>query len=143
MAGVRLEEVYDALRDADDDEDELESRAAALKAAQRAEVARVGGYLLASSEVGSWDAVAANALVRAGADVAVVGTERSDAARMSLRASARVRGLHLGELANEVGRALGWSGGGHEGAAGLRGAPPLAPAKARMLDALRARLEAS
>lgn len=142
MAGARLDEVYDALRDADDDEDDLEARIAALKAAQRSEVVRAGAFLLATTDVGSWDAAAANALVRAGADVAVVGTERSDAARMSLRASARVRALHLGELANEVGLSLGWSGGGHEGAAGLRGKPPLAPAKAKMLTLLRKKLEA-
>ncbi|HET6405315.1 MAG TPA: DHH family phosphoesterase [Candidatus Thermoplasmatota archaeon] len=142
LAGVRLEEVYDALRDAEEDDDDAEARAAALKAAQRADVERAGRFLLASSEVGSWDAVAANALVRAGADVALVGTERSQEARMSLRASSRARPLHLGELANEVARELGWSGGGHEGAAGLRGAPPLAPARDAMLAALRARLEA-
>lgn len=141
-ASVRFEEVYDALRDGEDEEDDVEARAAALKAAQRAEVERVGRYLLAASEVGSWDAVAANALVRAGADVALVGTERSQEARLSLRASARAKPLHLGELANDVARNIGWSGGGHEGAAGLRGKPPLAPARDALLKALRVRLGA-
>lgn len=141
-AGVRLEEVLDALRDGDDEDDTLDARVAALKAAQRAEVERVGRHLLATTEVGSWDAAAAMALVRAGADVAVVGTERSQEARMSLRGSPRARGVHLGELANEVARALGWSGGGHEGAAGLRGTPPLAPAQRALVSSLRKRLEA-
>ena len=141
IGGLRMEEMYDGLREADDEDDEIDARVAALKAAQRAQVERVGRFLLATSDVGSWDAAAANALVRAGADVAIVGTERSAEARLSLRGSARARTIHLGEVANEVARAIDWSGGGHEGAAGLRGAPPLAPAKAKMMEALRARLE--
>ena len=140
IAGLRMEEMYDGLREAEDEDDELEARAAALKAAQRAEVERVGRFLLATSDVGSWDAAAANALVRAGADIAIVGTERSAEARLSLRGSTRARPVHLGEVANDVARAIGWSGGGHEGAAGLRGAPPLGPAKAKMIEALRSRL---
>lgn len=142
MSGARMEEVLALLADEDADADDTDARLATLKAAQRAEVTQVRGFLVATSRIGSYDALAANALVRAGADVAVVGLERGDAARMSLRASPRARGLHLGELANAVARPLGWSGGGHEGAAGLRGTPPLDAAQRAMLDALRARLEA-
>lgn len=142
LSGARLEDVIDSMREAEDDEADVEARGAALKAAQRAEVVRIGKFLLATSEVGSWDAAAANALVRAGADVALVGTERSDAARISLRGSSRARGVHLGEVANRVGRAIGWSAGGHEGAAGMRGLPPLAPARDALAKEIRAALGA-
>ena len=140
-SGARLEDVY-AMLEADDDEepDTLDLRRATLKAARRAEVEEVGGHLVATSHVGAFDAAAAAALVRSGADLAIVGTEKSDAARLSVRASARLRGLHLGELLNAVARGIGWSGGGHEGAAGMRGAPPLARAQAAVLEEVRRRL---
>ena len=142
VANVRMEEVLAMLADEEGGSDDVDARVATLKAAQRAEVTQVGAFLVATSRIGSYDALAANALVHAGADVAVVGIERGDTARMSLRASSRVKGLHLGELANSVARPLGWSGGGHEGAAGLRGTPPLERAQKAMLDAVRERLEA-
>jgi hypothetical protein len=59
-----------------------------------------------------------------------------------MRASPRLRALHLGELANAVASIIGWSGGGHEGAAGMRGAPPLARAQSELLSAAKRRMEA-
>lgn len=100
------------------------------------------GHLVAVSRVGSFDAAAASALVRAGADLAIVGREKSDEARLSLRASPRLRAIHLGELANAVAREIEWSGGGHEGAAGMRGAPPLRKAQDALVAAARKKLEA-
>jgi len=142
-SGARIDDVY-AMLEADDDEepDTLDLRRATLKAAGRALIEEVHGHLVATSRVGAFDAAAAAALVRAGADLAIVGTEKSDAARLSVRASARLRGLHLGELMNAVGRGIGWSAGGHEGAAGMRGEPPLARAQEAVLAELRRRLEA-
>lgn len=142
LAGMRIEDVYASLSDDEEDVDTRDARLATLRAAQRAEIVEMDGFLVATSHVGSYDALAANALVRSGADVAVVAIERGDLARMSLRASARVRGLHLGELVNAVGRAAGWSAGGHEGAAGMRGAPPVGPVRERLLAELKVRLEA-
>src|SRR5438067_11662991 len=112
----------------EEDGDDASMRKATLVAATRARVETVGdGWLVATSEVGAFDAAAAQALVRAGADVALVASERPDRARISLRASTRAlaKGVHLGEIANAAARDVeGWSGGGHEGAAGLSGAPP-------------------
>lgn len=143
LSGMRIEDVYASLSDEEEeDADTRDARLATLRAAQRAEVVEMHGFLVATSRVGSYDALAAAALVRSGADVAVVAIERGELARMSLRASPRARGLHLGELANAVGRASGWSAGGHEGAAGMRGAPPLAPVRERLLAGLKTRLEA-
>jgi nanoRNase/pAp phosphatase (c-di-AMP/oligoRNAs hydrolase) len=137
--------VEDALALLDRDEEEvgnLDARRAALAAASRASVETVGASLVAVSQVGSFDAAAAAALVRAGADLAVVARERGGEARVSLRASPRALagGLRLGELANEAAREVGWSGGGHDAAAGLRGEPPAARAVEALVRRARERL---
>lgn len=146
LSGASIERVY-AFLDADDDAEEmdpsnLDQRRAVLTALTRANVTLLGRHLVATSEIGAHDASAASALVRAGADLAIVGNEKGATARMSLRASERLRGegFHLGELANAVAREVGWSGGGHEGAAGLSGAPPLEKARSRLLMHVRSRL---
>ena len=142
IAGLSMEAAYAMLEDETEEEATLDLRRACLLAAGRAEVETVGAHLVATTRVGSYDAAAAAALVRAGADVALVAQEKSDAARVSMRASlrARERGVHLGEMANEAAREIGWSGGGHEGAAGMRGKPPAAPAHEAMLRRVRAKL---
>ncbi|MHB8605192.1 MAG: DHH family phosphoesterase [Thermoplasmatota archaeon] len=132
---------------ADDDADALNDvsrRLAALAGGQRAVIERAGAFLLVTSEVSSHEAAAALALVRAGADLAVVASERGDRARLSLRASPTLRaaGVHLGALANDVARSFTWSGGGHEGAAGLNGPAPAAPLVANVLALVRDRLRA-
>lgn len=147
LSGASLERAYAFLEGEPDDEslpaDDLDMRRAVMTALTRAQVTLLGRHVVATSEVGAHDAAAAAALVRAGADLAVVGNEKQGAARMSLRASERLRaeGVHLGELANAVAREVAWSGGGHEGAAGLSGAPPLEKARSRLLMHVRKRLE--
>ena len=146
LAGTTLEKTYaflDTDPEADDGPADLDQRRAVLTAVTRANVTLLGRHLVATSEVGAHDASAAGALVRAGADLAIVGNEKGSVARMSLRASDRLReeGLHLGELANAVAREVDWSGGGHEGAAGLSGPPPLEKARSRLLMRVRKRLE--
>lgn len=146
LSGATLESVY-AFLDTDPDQEEdaptLDARRAVLTAITRANVSLVGTHLVATSEIGAHDAAAAGALVRAGADLAIVGNEKGRLARLSLRASERLRGegLHLGEMANAVAREVEWSGGGHEGAAGLSGPPPLEKARSRLLLHVRKRLE--
>jgi nanoRNase/pAp phosphatase (c-di-AMP/oligoRNAs hydrolase) len=145
-SGATVESAYALLdRDAEEEADDLSARKATLVAASRAQVDQWGGWLVATSEVGAYDAAAAGVLVRAGADLAVVGMERPANARMSLRASVRAReaGLHLGEVANAAAREVGWSGGGHEAAAGLQGKPPLAAAREAVLRRARAALGGS
>lgn len=146
LAGLPMERVL-ALLEGEGEEDahnDLSLRRATLLAASRAEVETVNGFLVATSEVGSFDAAAAGALVRAGADLAVVACERGDAVRMSMRGSHRLlaKGMHLGELANEAAREVGWSGGGHEGAAGLTGKADLAKARETVKRLARRTLEA-
>ncbi len=144
-AGATMEDAYAFLERVDEEMDDLSARKATLVAASRAQVDQWGPWLVATSEVGAFDGAAAAALVRAGADLALVAQEKSASARMSLRASVRAKeaGLHLGEVANAAARDVGWSGGGHEAAAGLQGKPPLAPARSAVLRLARAKLEAA
>lgn len=144
LSGATLEALEEFLRAEDDAHaDDPSLRRATLQATQRAEVELIAKqHLLVTSRIGSFDAAAASVLVRAGADVAVVVNEHATRARLSMRASrrARDRGVDLGLVASEAAREVGWTGGGHEGAAGLSGAPPAAPAREAVLRLLRAKL---
>lgn len=107
---------------ADEEDDAVSGRMAALRAAQRADVTKVGDRLVATSLVGSHEARAALGLVRAGADVAFVASEASEGTRVSGRASREAAAkVHLGELMRAVAKAHGVSGGGHAASAGLNG----------------------
>ncbi len=106
---------------------DLSQRIAVLKAASRAEIERQGDWLVASTQINSFEGSAAMALVDLGADVAFAAGRHGDRVRVSARSSrAAVKmGLDLNELLGEVGRAHGGDGGGHKAAAALeaRGEP--------------------
>ncbi|MEA3200726.1 MAG: hypothetical protein QOE90_2154 [Thermoplasmata archaeon] len=145
-SGATVEAVVELLERAQDEAgDDVSARKATLVAATRAKVDQWGGWLVATSEIGAHDASAAQALVRAGADLALVAVEKPTHARMTMRCSTRARdaGLHLGELANAAARDAGWSGGGHDAAAGLQGPPPLPPVRDALLRLARQKLEVS
>ncbi len=100
---------------------ELPERIARLKAAMRARVFRAGGFLLAVSHVGAYEASACRGLLELGADLAIVAAERGGATRIIGRARRGVvetLGIHLGDFMEEVARRLGGGGGGHAQAAG-------------------------
>ncbi len=94
-------------------EQSLSLRTAKLKAAQRAEIVRIGDLLVAFSVVGSFEAESAQGLVELGADVSFVAANRKGGSRVSGRAGERAikEGIDLTDL-------LGNLGGGHKGAAG-------------------------
>ncbi len=96
---------------------------AKLKGVQRLKVYRVGEWVVSTTTIGSFQAHVARALVFLGADVAVVGGESEEEARVSLRATQRFSertGVELGtQVAEEVGKELGGHGGGHATAASL------------------------
>ncbi len=97
-------------------------RIARLKSAQRVRLERVNKWVVAVSEVGSYHASAARALVALGAHLAVVAGKRNDELTVSLRATrefASETGMHLGtDLATPLGVKMGGMGGGHATAAG-------------------------
>jgi nanoRNase/pAp phosphatase (c-di-AMP/oligoRNAs hydrolase) len=97
-------------------------RIARIKSAQRTHVERVDRWLIALSEVGSYHASAARALVSLGAHLAVVAGKRNDELTLSLRSTrdfVEGTGIHLGsDLATPLGVHMGGMGGGHATAAG-------------------------
>ena len=106
---------------------DLSQRIAVLKAASRSKIERQGDWLVASTEINSFEGSAAMSLVDLGADVAFAAGRHGDRVRISARSSrAAVRtGLNLNELLGEVGKAHEGDGGGHKAAAALeaRGEP--------------------
>jgi len=97
-------------------------RIARVKSAQRLRLERVNKWLIALSEIGSYHASAARALIALGAHLAVVAGKRNDELTVSFRATrdfVSETGIHLGtDLANPLGLRMGGMGGGHPTAAG-------------------------
>ncbi len=100
-------------------------RIARLKACQRVKLKKVNFWIIAFSHVSTYQASAARALIRLGADVAVVAGQREDTVQVSLRSSQRFyakTGVHLGrDVANPLGAYLHGMGGGHSTSAGANG----------------------
>lgn len=97
-------------------------RIARLKSAQRLRMERVGKWVVALSEVGSYHASAARGLIAMGAHVSVVAGKKDGELTVSFRSTkefASETGLHLGrDLANPLGLKMRGMGGGHATAAG-------------------------
>ena len=97
-------------------------RIARLKSAQRLRMDRIGRWVIGMSEVGSYHASAARALIALGAHVAFVAGKRDDELTVSMRATrefASETGVHLGrDVASPLGSKMGGMGGGHATAAG-------------------------
>ncbi len=100
-------------------------RMARIKAAQRADVNRICGWIVATSDVGSHQGSAARALIMLGAQVAVVGGEKKGSIQISLRSTDEFHkktGVHLGtDIARPLGELIGGMGGGHAVASGVAG----------------------
>ncbi len=99
-------------------EPRAEAKIAMLKAMQRVQFVYGGGYLVATSEVGSNESDAAS-LISEAADVAFVAKwkDQEGETRISARAAAYVT-VPLNRVMGEVAKALGGAGGGHAKAAG-------------------------
>lgn len=100
-------------------------RIAKLKGVLRSHVLNIGGFLVAVSEIGSYEASVARALVSLGADVALVASTRDGECRLSIRASRsfleRTKLFASGDIALSVADALGGEGGGHDTAGNYKG----------------------
>lgn len=96
---------------------------ACLKAAQRTKVYRIGDITLAVSAIASHEAAACRALIRAGADIAVVGAKKEKELRISSRAKDKILGFNidLAEIFKEVGKIIAGAGGGHNLAGSANG----------------------
>jgi len=98
-------------------------RIARLKSAGRSKVTVIGDWIVAMSELGSYQSSAARGLLSLGAHVAFVGGEAKDRVRVNMRSTewfSEKTGIHLGrDVAIPLGKQLGGTGGGHPSAAGL------------------------
>jgi len=100
---------------------DISERIAKLKAAGRMRLYRFGDWLIAFSEVGSFQSSAARAFIGLGAHLAVVAGEADDGYNVSMRAVhefSEKTGINLGvDLAQVIGEKLSGHGGGHPTAA--------------------------
>ncbi len=96
-----------------------------LKSASRLQLERIGEWIVALSHVSSFEASAARALVKIGADIAFVCSVEKGEARVSVRASntfIKKTKLNLArEYVHELNRAVQGSGGGHAAAISVNG----------------------
>ena len=94
-----------------------------LRGAQRLKYAKIGDYIVASSQGSAFEASVCKSLLSLGADIVFVGSQRGDNFRISARATQEMvrKGVHLGKLLGGVGSETSNGGGGHPGAAGITG----------------------
>ena len=97
-------------------------RIARLKSARRMNWESIGGWLVASTVVGSFHASVARSLIGLGAHLAIVGGEKKDRLTLSFRSTGEFfagTNFHLGRnLATILGETANGAGGGHSTAAG-------------------------
>ncbi len=96
-----------------------------LKAASRLELERIGEWIVALSHVGSFEASAARALIKIGADVSFVCSVEKGEARVSVRTSNFfIKRTHLNfakDYVPKLAKVLRGSGGGHSAAVSVNG----------------------
>jgi nanoRNase/pAp phosphatase (c-di-AMP/oligoRNAs hydrolase) len=119
-------------------------KVARLKAGQRAEVVSYGRWAVVFSHLGSYQSSGARALVSLGADLAAVGGEEKGQVRVSLRSTNEfsvLTGVHLGDLASQLGAEFGGSGSGHPTAAGVNCIGSLDAFRKRFFEVVKGKLE--
>jgi nanoRNase/pAp phosphatase (c-di-AMP/oligoRNAs hydrolase) len=99
----------------------ISQRIAVLKAATRAQVDRVGDWLIATTEINAFEGYSAMALVDIGADVAFAAGKHNGTTRVSGRSNREAvrAGLDLSEIMRSVAKEACGEGGGHRAAAAL------------------------
>jgi len=104
---------------------DVSERIAVLKGVQRLKLNRVSNYLIVTTVVGAFEAATARALLRTGADAAIVAAHKDNEARISMRSKKSFSdetNVDLGtDLAPELAKIIEGSGSGHPNAAGVNG----------------------
>jgi phosphoesterase RecJ-like protein len=97
-------------------------RIARMKSAKRLNWENIGGWIVASSTVGSFHGSVARSLIGLGAHLAIVGGEKESGLTLSFRSTSDFYSgtkFHLGkDLATVLGQTMNGAGGGHSTAAG-------------------------
>ncbi|MCR4335424.1 MAG: DHH family phosphoesterase [archaeon] len=116
---------YRGLVDLFSTEIDFSQKIAALKAAKRVRIFKSANAIIAISDVGAFEADAANALIRIGANVAFCGFAEKGTIRISGRVNNSWMNKNKFDLARDVFNKLEnyfpGEGGGHQGAAGFNG----------------------
>lgn len=117
---------------------------ARLKALQRLVISRANNWIIATSEVNSYQASVARILNYIGAHVSIVGGRNNDRFIMSLRCKENFHkktGIHLGkDIAIPIAESLNGSGGGHAMAAGMNGIGDIDDIIEKCIDKIREKL---
>lgn len=94
-----------------------------FKGMRRLDYNRINGYLISSTVVGSFESSVSSLILKAGADIAFSGSQRDHRILVSGRASSEMveLGIDLGGFFDEIAEGYYGTGGGHRGAAVLKG----------------------
>jgi phosphoesterase RecJ-like protein len=126
QGGIDYEDALDVLSIPTD----LSQRIATLRAASRIEMERIDDWLIATTDINSFEGSSAMALVELGADIAFAAGRHEGLSRVSGRAGREAvkAGINLARILAEVALVHGGEGGGHKAAAAME-----APAEAKIL----------
>ena len=106
-------------------EEDFSEKIAKLKAAKRVRIFKLNDFIIATTSIGCFEADAATALLRLGADIALAGDAENSKLRISGRARAELVRKTGFDLAKDVfeplEKSFSGSGGGHAGAAAFNG----------------------
>lgn len=124
--GIDYEDALDVLSIPTD----ISQRIATLRAASRMEMERIDNWVIATTDINSFEGSSAMALVELGADIAFAAGKHEGISRVSGRASREAvrAGINLARILAEVAEAHGGEGGGHKAAAAME-----APGEAKIL----------
>lgn len=102
---------------------EASERIARLKASQRMNTHRLGGWLVATTNLGSFQPSAARGIIGLGADLVIIAGNDKERLKASMRSTDRFHaatGIHLGrDIARPLGDEFKGAGSGHPTAAGV------------------------
>jgi bifunctional oligoribonuclease and PAP phosphatase NrnA len=118
--GASISQAKEILRSKPDRSENI----ARLKSSQRLRYQELGPYLLAETEVSSFQASVARMLIDIGADIGIAFGEQEGEVRISVRTTQRFERetkIDLGILLSKISKTLGIAGGGHSTAGSISG----------------------
>ncbi len=124
-ANIDMSDVFDLIVERRD----ISERLARLKALERAEIHRFGDFLVVLSNVGAFEASAAMTLILAGADVALVYSDKRLVGREANQFYKKT-GITLLDIFSKTAKSVGGTFGGHPLAAGMVTSDPEEAARA-------------
>jgi nanoRNase/pAp phosphatase (c-di-AMP/oligoRNAs hydrolase) len=134
--GAKIDEAKDLLRSRPARSEMI----ARLKSSQRLKYREIGKFLLAETQVSSFQASVSRMLIDIGADVGIAFGEHEDETRVSIRTTQRFfreTGVDLGILLSKLSKETGMTGGGHSTAASISGKASTAELVERIISSLK------